>query len=49
MTIMVTELVLSFLLFLAILAQMLPRPATLKQQPVVARRAVRTGHRRPFC
>ena len=48
MTIMVTELVLSILLFLAILAQMLPRPV-LKRQPVVARRVVRTRSGRPFC
>lgn len=48
MTIMVTELVLSILLFLAILAQLLPRPV-LKQQPVVVRRAVKTRHGRPFC
>ncbi len=48
MTIMVTELVLSTLLFVAILAQMLPRPA-LKRQPVVVRRVVRSRNcGRPF-
>jgi hypothetical protein len=49
MTTMVTELVLSIFLFLAILAQMLPPPATLKHQPVVARRVVRTRNNRPLC
>jgi hypothetical protein len=41
MTMMMTELVLSSLLLLGTLAQILPRPAMLKQQPVVARRVYR--------
>jgi hypothetical protein len=48
MTIMVTELIVSTALFLAVFVQLLPRP-TLKQQPVIVRPTVRNGNsRRPY-